>query len=287
MTTQPSRPILFLVLSLLSHGALVGLLWRIERKGEISTPLKTEIQLTAQTALPAPVLPAGQLRSRSLKPRKGTGAYKSLSEKLIEEVRVRPNGQAAGAPGASTSAWGSHSGSRENWENILFYKTIYEKIESGLFYPKAFARHRIEGHIQARLTFDPVAGCLWKKATISEGNPHLRVFVLDLLRRACNDETVHRLRPLRVTTADMSFEFAIGEPSAKRDHEDETRKHGPRMIGNVLLFQAHSVKSALTWELGPFTGTFPLPFIYVNFPWLQENWDKIVNGKSTELPAVK
>ena len=35
----------------------------------------------------------------------------------------------------------------------------------------------------------------------------------------------------------------------------------------------------MEWELGTFHGMFPIPMIYLNIPWLQENWDRLVHEK--------
>jgi hypothetical protein len=41
------------------------------------------------------------------------------------------------------------------------------------------------------------------------------------------------------------------------------------------------------WKIGPFKGMFPVPMIYLNIPWIQENWDSLVNKKNPLKDFVK
>jgi hypothetical protein len=45
------------------------------------------------------------------------------------------------------------------------------------------------------------------------------------------------------------------------------------------MFYRNAVKSLMQWEFGPFQGVFPVPAVYLNLPWIQENWDKLINHK--------
>lgn len=252
-------------------------------------PLEVEVlTLTNREKTSSLTRPTKNPKVRS---RKTAAASKKLLQDIRSSTKIRfgdsisHSKESSGNMDPGSDSWGSRSVSIESLENTLFYKTIYEAIDGSVYYPAVLAKRKIEGTFQARLTFDAVEGCLWKKAVISEGNPHLRLFVLDLLRRACDNETVRRLRPLRTVTADLSFLFAIGEGPGKLNFEEDRRKHGPRMIGNVLMFEAHSIQSVMAWQLGPFTGVFPIPYVSVDFEWLQENWDKVVNGKIKTLPT--
>ncbi|MBX9768577.1 MAG: hypothetical protein K2X47_14985 [Bdellovibrionales bacterium] len=281
----------FFALSILAHTFFALVLSLLGKKiPEIkSAPVEVQILTVAREKH---LEPASSGESRQTPSKKNLGASKKVLRDLFSSTAIKFGagsslGASGGAGDPSGEPWGSRSTSLDSLENTLFYKTIYEAIDDSVYYPAVLAKRKIDGSFQARLTFDAVDGCLWKKAKISEGNPHLRLFVLDLLRRACANETVRRLRPLRTVTADLSFLFAIGEPTSKFLFEKARRQHGPLMIGNVLMFEAHSVQSVMTWNLGPFTGVFPIPYVGINFEWLQENWDKVVNGQIKPSTPVR
>jgi len=59
------------------------------------------------------------------------------------------------------------------------------------------------------------------------------------------------------------------------------------IVGNTLLFYRNSHRSIAEWQLGPFHGIFPVPAIYLNIPWIQENWDSLVNKKDPLLDFKK
>lgn len=78
----------------------------------------------------------------------------------------------------------------------------------------------------------------------------------------------------KVTNADLSFHIEISESNDWERVEKEKI-----IVGNTMLFYRSSHQSLAQWELGPFKGMFPIPMIYLNIPWLQENWERLIENK--------
>lgn len=103
---------------------------------------------------------------------------------------------------------------------------------------------------------------------------YLQLYALDLLKRVCLQNFKTMLGSREQTVADLSFQFDINE------NNDPDRIAAQKIvIGNVLHFYRNSHQSIMKWELGSFRGMFPVPMAYLNIPWIQENWERIVDKK--------
>jgi hypothetical protein len=172
------------------------------------------------------------------------------------------------------AAWGSGGGTFERTKDYLLYRRIYESVDGSLYYPGVLARHEIEGTINARFVLDATGSCDWHYTQIKGANPYLQLYVLDILKKTCEQNFSIYLKKRVITNVDMSFQFALTE-----HNNEDVRKQEQFIVGNTLLFYRNSQKSALEWELGPFHGIFPIPAVYLNVPWIQENWDRLKNHK--------
>jgi len=150
-----------------------------------------------------------------------------------------------------------------------------EKVDNLLFYPSILARHGVNGTVNSRIVLDRDGTCNWSLTKIESADPHLRIFILHLLKKVC-DENYKKYIGQRVqTNLDMSFAFSISE----KPTTDELVRQNQKILGNVLLFFRNSHQSVAEWHLGPFAGMFPIPIINVDFEWLFENFDRYVDHK--------
>ena len=170
--------------------------------------------------------------------------------------------------------WGQGTETFERIEDYSLFKVIYDRVDSSLSYPGVLARHKISGTVNARFVLDQKGECDWKYTQIKGREPYLQLYVLDLLKRVCDENFKRFVRNREVTNVDLSFQFAISE-----NGDDEYSKEHQALVGNTMMFYRNSQQSVLEWELGPFRGMFPVPAVYLNIPWIQENWDRLYNGK--------
>ncbi len=172
------------------------------------------------------------------------------------------------------SEWGEGSETFGRIADYNFFRQLYEKVDTQLSYPGVLARNKIMGVVQTRLVFDKNGDCNWRYTKINGSQAYLQLYVLDLLKRVCLQNFKPMLGGREQTVADLAFRFDINE------NDDHDRVEAQKIvIGNVLHFYRNSHQSIMEWELGPFRGMFPVPMVYLNIPWIQENWDRIINKK--------
>lgn len=172
------------------------------------------------------------------------------------------------------AAWGVGAGTFERAKDYILMKKIYEHVDNALFFPSFFHRNNIEGAINARLVIDFEGKCDWSKIKFYGEQPYMKLFVLSVLKSACRQNFKPFLKQRLLTVVDLSFQFELTEPT--NSQRIEKNKY---IVGNTLMFYRNSYKSIMEWEFGPFQGIFPVPAIYLNIPWIQENWDKIMYSK--------
>lgn len=172
-------------------------------------------------------------------------------------------------------AWGAGGGTFERIQELSLMKRFHEKIDALLFYPGILARQKVSGIINVRIVLNQAGDCDWHLTKINGADPHLRFYILHVLKQTCDENYKKYLRDRVTTNVDMSFDFSISEQPTT----DELIKQNQKILGNVLFFFRNSHQSVAEWHLGPFTGMFPIPVVSVDFMWLQENFDKYVNHK--------
>jgi len=180
-------------------------------------------------------------------------------------------------------AWGAGSGTFERIQDLTIMKRFHEKVDAILFYPGVLARNKISGIVNTRIVLDAEGQCDWKLTKINAADPHLRVYVLHLLKNVCDENFKKYLGGRIRTNIDMSFQFSISE----KPTTDELIQQNQKVIGNVLLFFRNSHQSIAEWHLGPFRGVFPLPMVSLDFDWLQENFDRYINHRDPLKESLK
>ncbi len=170
--------------------------------------------------------------------------------------------------------WGQGSETFERIEDYSLFKFLFNKVDANLSYPGVLARNKIQGTVNARFVLNAEGSCDWSYTHISNGDPYLQLYVLDLLKRTCAENFKRYTKDRKITNVDMSFQFAISESG-----DEEYQKKNQILVGNTMTFYRNSHQSVLEWELGPFKGMFPVPAVYLNIPWIQENWERLTKGK--------
>lgn len=172
------------------------------------------------------------------------------------------------------TAWGVGGGTFERAKDYLLMKKIYEYVDNALFFPSFFHRNNIQGVINARLVINFEGKCDWSKIKFYGEQPYMKLFVLSVLKSACRQNFKPFLKNRLLTNVDLSFQFELTEPT-----NSQIIEKNKYIVGNSLMFYRNSYKSIMEWEFGPFQGIFPVPAIYLNIPWIQENWEKIMYSK--------
>lgn len=202
---------------------------------------------------------------------KGVGKNVNLSLGLHSARALESGSYKESLPNEMSSSWGENGSDFSRTADLGFMERVFEATDQSLYYPGILARHSIAGVVNSRLVFDDLGKCDWKKTQISALDPHLRIFILSVLKDTCKQDFSRFAKSARSRTVDMSFQFEITE------HNDRTLiSKQSKIIGNVLLFYRNTQKSVGEWHLGPFQGMFPIPFVSVDFGWIVENWEKIV-----------
>lgn len=174
--------------------------------------------------------------------------------------------------------WGEGGGNFQRVQEQNFFQQLQASIENHLFYPGILARHKVSGTVNARLIFNEQGQCDFKRTQLANAERHLQIYIYDLLKKVCSrHQFASSLKHRKQTVADLSFTFDITE------HNDEVLKEKQKLIvGNTLLFYRNSHQSVAEWKFGPFRGMFPIPFVNLDFDWIQEHWDSLVGNKPAE-----
>ena len=201
-----------------------------------------------------------------------TGGLKADRESYLNNpLRDDPN-----------SNWGSGGGTFERVADYNFFRQLYDSVEGQLFYPGVLARNRITGTVNARIVISNDGSCDWKRTGISGSNGYLSLYVLDVLKRVCLQNFKPQIGKREITVADLSFRFDINE-----NNDWERVEREKIVVGNALLFYRNSHQSVAEWQLGPFKGIFPVPQVYLNIPWIQDNWNRLVKDKDPLIEFKK
>jgi hypothetical protein len=249
-----------------------------------SIPETIEIQFQQAESVPAK---QGRRAIRNAGRRRSRGSHSGLTLRALSPKGegLKPPGQEyydkiyAEAKGSSewpAEAWGSQGTDIGQYaEHLGHLDRLREEIEQMLFYPSALARRRIKGVINARLTFAEGSRCAFKKTRIDGAEPYLRVYVLALINKVCGLSFIERMGLREGQKVDLSFNFYISENLVSREQDEQ---HS-RITGNVLSFQRGFTDSSLEWELGPIRGVWFAPMVFLNLPWVMENWEIYVDKK--------
>lgn len=250
-------------------------------------PVPEAIEVQFQEAKPAPSLQGRRANTHGRRG-KSRGSHRGLTLRALSpkgEGMLKPPGQDyydkayAEAKGSSEwpeESWGSHGADFAQYaEHIGHLDQLRQEIEQMLFYPGVLSRRRIKGVINARLTFAEGSRCAFKKTRVEGAEPYLRVYVLAVIDKVCGLSFVSRLGFREGQKVDLSFNFYISENPVSREQDEQQS----RIAGNVLTFQRGFTESSLEWELGPIRGVWFAPMVFLNVPWVVENWETYVDKK--------
>jgi len=277
MLSKSSR---FILVSVLIHAFLVFLLWK---SPSTSRPHKKEIHVEiTQKPIEISGIRTGKSHGKN---RSTSNQNTSLGETakffpkytFEPEMMTNSNGDTYLAHPETdnpNAEWGSGSASFGRIKDYSFFNKLYEQIDGSLSYPSVLARNKIKGVINSRIVFNADGNCDWRRTKIHGQEAYLSLYILDVLKNVCKMNFKKFLHERTITNADLSFHFDITE-GVKKDRLDE----GKMIVGNTLLFYRNSQQSIAEWEVGPLKGMFPVPMIYLNIPWIQENWERLINNK--------
>ena len=276
------RSALYLAASLVAHVVILVVLF-FSRSNSPRPPVpRSIVELLADRPI-AKLEPHDRKRLLPIK-RRRTG------DSQIFQPTFRPNyaGQlrtdgdvSAGRTGSdgrardeATSEWGTGSRDFSRVEDLGRFDRLYDLIDSRVVYPSALASRQIQGTVNARLILMPNGQCAWAKTQIQSHQPHLRIYVLDILKSVCSQDLKRYARRDADTNLDLSFAFEITEHNEKKLIDAQKK-----LVGNVFLFYRNSQQSVAEWHLGPFHGLFPIPYVYLDFDWLLENYERVMRSK--------
>ncbi len=272
----------YLIISSILH-IILGLFLYQKNKSAPQLPKETiQFEIRQKTISQSNLGRTGKGAKNSLNPSSKSGLKFKGSERFFPKYNFDPSGLRVNGdtytnrPGTDDphAEWGSGSSSFGRIKDFAFYKKLYQQVDNSLYYPSVLARKSITGTVNARLVFNQNGNCDWHLTQIRGTEPYLSLFVLSTLKNVCKMNFKPYLADRKITNADLSFHFEITESN------DWERVEKERIIvGNTLLFYRNSHQSIAQWELGPFKGMFPIPMIYLNIPWLQENWERLKDNK--------
>lgn len=277
----------FLLTSVLFHAILLIAILPFVKKPEpqlVSLPFELELVESKKPTVAEKQARDGLPSAKSLSLRGSSGQG---LRRYLPSSRLAPAQDRAGAPNSNgdtylqnptqdnpNAPWGSGSQTFGRIVDYNLYRMLYNQIDGALFYPGVLSRHKIKGTVNARIVIAESGDCNWQKTQIRGEDPYLSLYVLDVLKNVCHANFKAYLGQKTLANADLSFRFDINENDEK-DRSDKEKL----IIGNTLLFYRNSHQSIAEWELGPFHGLFPIPAVYLNIPWIQENWDELVHKK--------
>jgi hypothetical protein len=259
---------IFLILSLFLHVAMFALLAQLRHEPHTLPARETiALEIKTQPEISAAGSPSAEVRSG---PRAKTLARRFRVNTFLPNIKYDMGGDlAAGSTQGDdpTARWGESNGNAlGNLADYPLMRMVYERVNGNLYYPGVLANHKIQGMVNARLYVDEFGRCDWHRTTISAADPHLRVFILSVLKDACGQSFARAAVNKKKINIDLSFRFSITEHNDQDIVNEENR-----VGGHVLFFFRNSQHSIAEWHLGPFHGLFPIPFVAVDFAWLKEN----------------
>jgi hypothetical protein len=286
----------------LLHGVLIAALlfsWtepaKQPPKDIVEIEILPDVPETLNTGVPARAKskPPGKNTAGNSSPPQGSATEKkALAQKLLgssyhEQFGIQGGNGNARPSGSweeggyttkddSNVAWGAGSGTFERIQDLSIMSRFHQKVDALLFYPGILARHKVSGVVNARIVLDQNGDCDWEHAQIRAGEPHLRLFVMHILKNVCDENFKKYLGKRERTNIDMSFQFSISEQPTT----EELIRQNQKVVGNVLLFFRNSHQSVAEWHFGPFAGMFPFPVVSLDFDWIQENIEKYIDHKN-------
>lgn len=271
LTKTESR---FWILSLLIHGSLALVLIRFPVQNKPDLEFRT-LEFQVEEKVPSKKVGLGKARAQAARGLGKTGSF-------FPKYNLNPAVTSTDAESYLTNPkednpnvdWGVGAGTFERISDYTFFAELYRQIDNSFSYPGVLSRNKVKGTINARIVLNQDGVCDWKRTKIQGHEPYLELYILDVLKKVCRQSFKKHLHGRELTNADLSFQFDINENN-DRDRIEKQKF----ILGNTLFFYRNSHQSMTEWELGPFRGMFPIPAVYLNIPWIQENWERLTTGK--------
>lgn len=282
----------YLGLSLILHLAMLAWIWPRFDKQTQSSPDIIEFEIlppvsTGKSVSEAESKPGGGSRAA-----KGKLAQRGLVHKILSDHYSSDGSFASGKgprrqregtwdEGGYTKdddpnvAWGAGGGTFERIQDFTLMNHFHAKVDGLLFFPAVLSRHKVSGFVNTRVVLNRDGNCDWHLTKINAADPHLRIYILHLLKKVCDESFKPYMGGRINTNIDMTFQFSISEEPTT----EELIKKNQKILGNVLFFFRNDHQSVAEWHLGPFTGLFPIPMVNLDFDWFAENFDKYINHK--------
>lgn len=171
--------------------------------------------------------------------------------------------------------WGSEQGDARQIVHALRFDQLMKEIDQMLHYPSVLGSRGISGVVNVRLIFDGASGCAWNKLKIYTGHAYLKTYVLAVLKKFCDLDTIRTFGYHEGQAVDLSFAFLFTDELTQA-----AALEGPgRVTGNVLLFTRTFPRPKLEYQLGPIRGLWFVPAVSLDWPWVVEHWEQWVDGK--------
>jgi hypothetical protein len=185
-----------------------------------------------------------------------------------------------GGLGWSNEDWGSGGGDLRHVESTSGLQALATELDGAMTYPDALLKRDMQGSISARLFLRKEGGCDWQRSKILPGEPHLRVYVLGILKKVCGLGQIAALHFQTSEFADLSFNFHLV------DTDDITESPPPWITGNVIGLERQRHRFPFKIPLGPIV-LFGGDLVHVDFGWLFDQWDLLVGQKKDPMAAFQ
>ena len=174
-------------------------------------------------------------------------------------------------------------------KGTVIYDSLYRLIDETLYYPAEFGEGEIEGVVRAQIVFSKNGTYNRKFSRVSSPSPYLRVFVLQLLRRAFSEPLPAAYRKsgneIRISTV-FFFDLTRTDnpmdagPNAMKGHDKN------RSLGRHFAFY-RSAKLIGEWKIGPLRGYGLVPSVAVDPEWFVDRATDLVSEKAKADPLKK
>lgn len=161
------------------------------------------------------------------------------------------------------------------------FRNIYNKIDGVLVYPAELRKEKVQGIVNAKITFSKEGVLLTDQIKIDSSSKFLTVLVARTIRQAFEHPIADAPRYKSTTFAiDCTFNFEITE------HNDaELAKSKTGVIVNQFQFYRSFQYSALQWQLGPLSGLGP--FAGLDVLWIPRKIAEALSNKAKIDPLQK
>lgn len=192
---------------------------------------------------------------------------------IASGMKAQFDTEAKGSAEWSNEHWGVRGGSLKEAEHYISYYLLQREIQGTLSYPAAMGVRDISGTISARITFNEGSKCDKKRSWARGHHHYLRFYVMALIHKVCGLGNIEHMHFQENQFVDMNFIFLIAEGK-----DIEVLEKRDNVTGNVLTFQRIYPKAWYEWQLGPFRGVYGVPFVFLDYPWVLDKWEKWVEG---------